>query len=366
MDIFKDQDFIPLRTFINTSLDLFGKEISCEELAYLIFFKKIKLYIHISGNQEMFFIGKEIIEKEPILSVCGEIDEYYLIKYDDKEEIIDREIIEDSKKVLKNEFSSITLELIEKGRINLNKGRTPVLQIMDTRKQKPIYFREKAIRISNSFKFNGYFPFIVEFEEIVKLYKGILENKEALTSARNLTYGFFIDLLKGENNKEIIENIDIIEHFICLYLTVDIATIFIDIKEFLKGNFNFIDNLYIHKKDIEEIIKNGEITSPILKEYNKNKQLKTQIIQLKNKLAYDGNPTEINTLKSIIAGLLCIIDPSRPIDRRYLTKSGKLSKNKLANDVEKCLKTLSPEEIKKVSNRTIRNHFSKITKSKAN
>lgn len=359
MDIFKDQDFIPLRTFINASLDLFGKEISYEELAYLILNNFFNLYIRISGNQEMIFLSKENIEEKSFLEFLGGFYGRKVIYEKDKNNITNKEIIKNRKRKLKNKFGNISFELLESGEIEYKS----LISLIDTRNNNPISNKRKVIRISDEFNFSGYFSLnfhfkFLEFHEI--------DNEDLIKSLIYELYIFLCNLLKGISNQYLYEYIDILKDNISSYLKIENSVIIINIDYLFKSEFNFIDDLYLYKGEIQDLLQQTERTSILFKKYNESKQAQREIISLKNKLAYDGNPTEINTLKSIIAGLLCIIDPSRPIDRRYLTKSGKLSKNKLANDVEKCLKTLSPEEIKKVSNRTIRNHFSKITKSKAN
>ncbi|MGY4748144.1 hypothetical protein, partial [Avibacterium paragallinarum] len=171
--------------------------------------------------------------------------------------------------------------------------------------------------------------------------------------------------LKGISNNYLKEYLDLLERFFYIYLQIEDLSIYIK-KDFLfKSGFDFTDNLYLCKKEIQDLIQQSKKTSIFLKDYNASKQIQREIINLKNKLAYDGNPTEINSLKSIIFGLLHILDPSRPIDRRYLTKAGRLNISKLSRDIDEFLKNVSLEEIKKVSNRTIRNHFSNIIKSKA-
>ncbi|MGR6695588.1 hypothetical protein ACU6T4_10840, partial [Avibacterium paragallinarum] len=162
MDIFKDQDFIPLRTFMRFSSELFGREIKYEELANLILNKFLNLYILISGNQEVIFLNRKTIENNPYFGLGDEINEYKLITYE-SEEIVNKELIENKIQTVENNFGSISVEILEKGKIAKNVSYNP------------FYFEEKVMRISNKFNFNGLFLLHFNFDELFEI-----DNKEAL------------------------------------------------------------------------------------------------------------------------------------------------------------------------------------------
>ncbi|MFQ1014514.1 hypothetical protein [Avibacterium paragallinarum] len=331
MNIFQNQNYIPLQDFIKYSCNFFGSKITAKDIAKLLTNELLHLYIRTSGSNELLSISNTLIDNP-----CIHINDYHkfyeiysiaefckILKYKKGENIL-----------VSDENGSFT------GKLIINKGELRDL----ISKNNYITIENYLAKTEEQFLFQGFF--LLDLGNLFLKY----QPSEIEIYLENFISGNF------DNSKKLLSDyileLEIHNFKITLYLELNL-------------DLNILDEAYISTKEIDRLLKEIEYTNPLNIENSKLSQYEKEILYLKNKLAYDGNPTEINSLKSIIFGLLHILDPSRPIDRRYLTKAGRLNISKLSRDIDEFLKNVSLEEIKKVSNRTIRNHFSNIIKSKA-